>query len=234
MLSFGADPSVAENVTWHVDRRPIDELGSSIRPALHQLQSSRQGTPSAAAIMWIGNEASKIRLPFSASTKMGTDGVLHTDLAAFHTARVQWAATGDGAPLTGNRVHCSGRNRPPSPNEWRSEAKSRTPALVGAAGRRQHGRGTPRGLPRIPRADLGRLPGSAAPGRQTASSATSGSPRTGTWSASTTSGSIGRPNGTGRVGDMTLAELQEFDFGGQHPSRELGDAPGRHRDTDPG
>ena len=60
----------------------------------------------------------------------------------------------------------------------------------------------------------------------TASNATSGSPRTGTWSASTTNGWTARPNGTGRVSDMTLAEMQALDYGGWHPSRELGDAQG--------
>ena len=94
LISFGTDPSQAEMVSWHATRQSIEQLGTGLAPVLDQLVSTREETPTAAAIIWVGKEASKVRVPWDTSRKPGPDGVLNSDQAAFRGARAVWARTG--------------------------------------------------------------------------------------------------------------------------------------------
>jgi len=226
LISFGTDPSQAERVSWHTTRQPIEQLGTGLHTVLDQLQSTREETPTAAAIICVGKEASKLRLPWDNSRKPGPDGVLNSDLAAFRAARTAWERTGDGAPLNTNRVH----------SVRASSTSVAERSLLGGTDTRPSGLWVPPGAGSLVAAHRGashEFPEQTLPAYEEA--LRQGADGLECDIRLTKDGHIvcihdkrvdRTSNGTGLVGDMTLAELRALDFGGWHPSRDLGDAQG--------
>ena len=226
LISFGTDPSQAERVSWHTTRQPIDQLGTGLRPVLDELVSTREETPTAAAIICVGKEASKLRLPWDNSRKPGPDGVLNSDLAAFRAARTAWERTGDGAPLNTNRVH-----------SVRASSTSVTErSLLGGTDTRPSGLWVPPGACSLVAAHRGashEFPEQTLAAYEEA--LRQGADGLECDIRLTKDGHIvcihdkrvdRTSNGTGLVRDLTLAELRALDFGGWHTSRSLGDAQG--------
>ena len=207
VIGVGADADEAENVTWHIERQPIGQLGEIlIGPALDQTPLDQRVARSGAAIFWIGNNAGR---PWSSARN-----AFYTYHAAFHAAR--HAQPGTAKPFTRNSIHLL---RPPSITVT---DPGRTNALW-----------VPRdsGLVVAHRGDSYNYPEQ-------------------TWAAAVSALDAGADaiecdvhltkdghlvvihdrlvdrtsDGTGQVAGMTFQELQELDFGGWHPSRDLGDA----------
>ena len=225
LISFGTDPSQAERVSWHITRQPIDQLGTDIQPVLDELVSTREEVPTAAAVLCVGKEASKLRLPWDASRKPGPDGVLYSDLAGFRAARAAWERTGDGEPLRANRVHSvrassiTVTDRSPLGGNTRPSGLWVPPgagSLVAAH------RGASHQLPEQTVAAYKEALRQGADGLECDIRLTKDG-----YLVCIHDKRVDRTsNGTGLVSEMTLAEMQALDYGGWHPSRALGDAQG--------
>ncbi|WP_176561205.1 alpha/beta hydrolase [Mycobacterium neglectum] len=209
LLSFGADPYHAQAVSWHVGRHSIDGLQSEVGSALTQLQANLDQVESASAIVWVGDEASKVRLPWASTRPVGPDGVLYSDLAAFRAVRNVFGA---GDPLVGSRVYAGG-----------SAAHSRTLWLPPDAGSQvvAH-RGASHEFPEQTLAAYEEALRQGANALECDIHLT----KDGQLICLHDKKVDRTSNGSGDVSEMTLAQLQALDFGGWHPSAELGDAQG--------
>ncbi len=213
LISFGTDPSQAGQVSWHTTKQPIEQLGTGLQSVLDELVSTREEAPTAAAIICVGKEASKLRLPWDFSRKPGPDGVLNSDLAAFRAARTAWERTGDGAPLTTNRVHSVRGSSTRPGGLW---------VPPGAGSQVAAHRGASHEFPEQTLAAYEEALRQGADGLECDIRLT----KDGHVVCIHDKRVDRTSNGTGLVGDMTLAELRALDFGGWHPSRDLGDAQG--------
>ncbi|MGV0770856.1 alpha/beta hydrolase [Mycobacterium syngnathidarum] len=109
LVSFGADPYVAESVSWYVPGMgaQINKLDYLMHCALNILQSTRAENPtlSAASIAWLGydapNDSGTVRVGRSTLAEAGGD-ILHADISAFNVARNAFA--GDGSRFRGNHI----------------------------------------------------------------------------------------------------------------------------------
>lgn len=202
LLVFGGDPYTAQQVSWHTARGLIDELNTCVRPALDRLQANRQDTDSAAAVVSIG-------------------AALHSDLAAFRAVR---QATGAGEPIGGNRVHpvrsttiverlLTGRNAARTGDMWVApDAGSQVVAHRGASHE----------FPEQTYAAYEEALRQGANALECDVRITKDGQLICIHDKSVDRTS----NGTGKVEDLTLAQLQAMDFGGWHSSAELGAAQG--------
>jgi hypothetical protein len=195
VLSFGEDPYHAQKVSWHTAREPVDRFGTLVSPALDQLQTDLRVTQSASAVVWIGDES---RSP----------GALHSDLSAYHVAREVLSATDDDRPFTGVRVHTAQSSTTEASDAlW---VPRDTGSLVVAH------RGASHEFPEQTLAAYREALRQGANGLECDVRLT----KDGQLVCIHDKRIDRTSNGTGRVRDMTLAELQEFDFGSQHPSHE--------------
>jgi glycerophosphoryl diester phosphodiesterase len=202
VLSFGDDPYHAQKVSWHTAGEPIDRFGTAVGPALDHLHALRQETPSSAAVVWIGDES---RSP----------GALHSDLSAYHAAREVLASGDDHAAFGEVRVH----------------------TVVSAAATADNALSVPRGsLVVAHRGASHEFPEQTLAAYQEA--LRQGADGLECDIRLTKDGQLvcihdkridRTSNGTGRVRDMTLAELRQYDFGSQHPSHEQGNTNGDTR-----
>ncbi|MEV0672989.1 alpha/beta hydrolase [Mycobacterium sp. NPDC050441] len=109
LVSFGADPYVADSVSWYVPGMgaQINKLDYLMHCAVNILQSTRTENPSisAASIAWLGydapNDSGTVRVGSSTLAEAGGD-ILHADISAFNAARDAFA--GDGSHFTGNHI----------------------------------------------------------------------------------------------------------------------------------
>jgi glycerophosphoryl diester phosphodiesterase/predicted Fe-S protein YdhL (DUF1289 family) len=202
LLAYGGDPYSAQRVSWHTARGSIDDLNACIRPALDRLQANRQDTGSAVAVVSVGH-------------------ALHSDLAAFRAYR---QTTGAGEPAGGNRVYpvrsaglveriLSGRNA----------ARARTPWVPPEAGSLvvAH-RGASHEFPEQTFAAYEEALRQGADALECDVRIT----KDGRLICIHDKSVDRTSNGTGKVEDMTFAQLQALDYGGWHSSAELGDAQG--------
>ncbi len=173
VISFGADPYHASNVTWQTARGSIEQLGTVTVRALDGLQAST-GVQDAAAIAWIGDT-----------------GSLHQELAAFHATR---QSLGEPGPFTGN--HVVTQAGPPS----RTESGTQVVAHRGAS----------HDFPEQTRAAYTEALRQGAGALECDVRLTKDGELVLIHDKTVDRTS----NGTGRVGDMTLAELQALDFDG--------------------
>ncbi|CDO28960.1 alpha/beta hydrolase [Mycolicibacterium porcinum] len=171
VVSFGADPFHASNVTWQTARGSIEQLGAVTARALDGLQ----GSPDSAAIAWIGDT-----------------GALHQELAAFHATR---ESLGEPGPFTGNHVV--------------TQADSRTPTERPATQVVAH-RGASHDFPEQTRAAYSEALRQGADALECDVRLTKDGELVLIHDKTVDRTS----NGTGRVGDMTLAELQALDYNG--------------------
>ncbi len=139
--------------------------------------------------------------------KAGPNGALHSDLAAFHAAR------DTGEPFTGNRVHTLPASAIDTSRLW---VPPDAGSLVVAH------RGASHDFPEQTLAAYEEALRQGARGLECDVRLT----KDGQLVLIHDKRVDRTSDGTGRVGDMTLAELRELDFGGWHASRELGDAQG--------
>ncbi|WP_432669702.1 alpha/beta hydrolase [Mycolicibacterium fortuitum] len=109
VVSFGADPYVADSVSWLVPgfATTIDKLEGNMRNALNHLQSTRQEDPNlaAASIAWIGYDApNDAAIPRVAAHGLARKGgeILYSDIRAFNAARNTLA--GDGPRFRNNHI----------------------------------------------------------------------------------------------------------------------------------
>lgn len=109
VVSFGADPYVADSVSWLVPgfATTIDKLEGNMRNALNHLQSTQHEDPNlaAASIAWIGydapNDAAIPRVAASGLARKGGE-ILYSDIRAFNAARNITA--GDGSKFSNNHI----------------------------------------------------------------------------------------------------------------------------------
>ncbi|KMV15170.1 hypothetical protein ACT17_26295 [Mycolicibacterium conceptionense] len=109
VVSFGADPYVADSVSWLVPgfATTIDKLEGNMRNALNHLQSTQQENPdlAAASIAWIGYDApNDAAIPRVAAHGLARKGgqILYSDIRAFNAARNTLA--GDGPRFKNNHI----------------------------------------------------------------------------------------------------------------------------------
>ncbi|MEN4400357.1 hypothetical protein A5731_22375 [Mycolicibacterium conceptionense] len=109
VVSFGADPYVADSVSWLVPgfATTIDKLEGNMRNALNHLQSTQQENPdlAAASIAWIGYDApNDAAIPRVAAHGLARKGgqLLYSDIRAFNAARNTLA--GDGPQFKNNHI----------------------------------------------------------------------------------------------------------------------------------
>ncbi|MGW4100781.1 WXG100-like domain-containing protein, partial [Mycobacterium sp. NPDC004974] len=109
IVSFGADPYLADSVSWHVPGQgmTIDRIGACMGDALNHLQSIRLEDPtvSAASIAWLGYDTPSGWSSWrAAGQRLAREGgaILYSDIRAFNAARDTLA--GDGSHFTGNHV----------------------------------------------------------------------------------------------------------------------------------
>lgn len=172
VISFGADPFHAKNVTWQTSRGSIEQLGTVTARALDGLH----GTQDSAAIAWIGADT----------------GTLHQQVAEFHATR---HALGEPVPFAGNHVV--------------TQSDSRTPAERPATQVVAH-RGASHDFPEQTRAAYTEALRQGADALECDVRLTKDGELVLIHDKTVDRTS----NGTGRVGDMTLAELQALDYGG--------------------
>ncbi|MEW2479952.1 alpha/beta hydrolase [Mycobacterium sp. NPDC049093] len=173
VISFGADPFHASNVTWQTARGSIEQLGTVTARALDGLQGTRQ--QDSASIAWVGDT-----------------GALHQQLADFHATR---HGLGEPGPFTGNRVVTQADSR--SPDE-------RPTSQVVAH------RGASHDFPEQTRAAYTEALRQGADALECDVRLTKDGELVLIHDKTVDRTS----NGTGRVGDLTLAELQALDFDG--------------------
>ncbi|MEX3654969.1 MULTISPECIES: alpha/beta hydrolase [Mycolicibacterium] len=109
LVSFGADPYVADSVSWYVPGlgAQVDKLDYVMHCALNILQSTQTDNPSitAASIAWLGydapNGSATLKVGSTALAEAGGD-ILHADISAFNAARD--AMADDGSHFKGNHV----------------------------------------------------------------------------------------------------------------------------------
>ncbi|MGV9800139.1 toxin glutamine deamidase domain-containing protein [Mycobacterium sp. NPDC003449] len=109
VLSFGADPYLADSVSWHVPgvQTTLHSMfGFYTHSALNHLQSVRMENPglTASSIAWIGYDSpSGWKLWHAAGHGFARTGgdILHSDISAFNAVH---QTTQAGTPFTGNHV----------------------------------------------------------------------------------------------------------------------------------
>ncbi|OCB52241.1 hypothetical protein A5722_28650 [Mycobacterium vulneris] len=174
VISFGADPFHASNVTWQTARGSIEQLGAVTARALDGLQTT-SARPDSAAIAWVGDT-----------------GALHQQLAEFHATR---QSLGESGPFAGNHVV--------------TQADSRTPTERPATQVVAH-RGASHDFPEQTRAAYTEALRQGADALECDVRLTKDGELVLIHDKTVDRTS----NGTGRVGDMTLAELQALDYNG--------------------
>ncbi|MED5814292.1 alpha/beta hydrolase [Mycolicibacterium sp. 050232] len=133
MVSFGADPHLAESVSWHVPGRgtTIDHLGAGMGSALNHLRSVRHEDPNvaAASMTWIGYDTLADDAPQAGGR------ALYADIRAFNAGRDALAE--DGSHFSNNHVfgHCQGSTVSGHAGEGgRLRGQVRTVTLIGSPG----------------------------------------------------------------------------------------------------
>ncbi|MGV0809475.1 alpha/beta hydrolase [Mycolicibacterium setense] len=184
VISFGADPYHASRVTWHTARGSIEQLGTVTVRALDGLHTST-GAQDSATIAWIGDTSA-----------------LHRDLAAFHETR---RSLGEPGPFTGNHVV----THAPSSTSSASRPNPLSVAAESGAHVVAH-RGASHDFPEQTRAAYTEALRQGADALECDVRLTKDGELVLIHDKTVDRTS----NGTGRVGDMTLAELQALDFDG--------------------
>ncbi len=133
MVSFGADPHLAESVSWHVPGRgtTLDHLGACMGSALNHLRSVRHEDPTvvAASMAWIGYDTLADDAPQAGGH------ALHRDIRAFNAGRDALAE--GGSRFSANHVfgHCQGSTVSGHAGEGgRLRGQIRTVTLIGSPG----------------------------------------------------------------------------------------------------
>ena len=202
MLAIGGDPYTAQRVSWHTARGSIDDLNTCVRPALDRLQADRQDATSTVAVVSVGP-------------------AVHSDLAALRAYR---QVLGSGEPVSGIRVHpvrsiglveriLAGRNTARTGMPWvAADAGSQVVAHRGASHE-------------FPEQTYAAYEEALRQGA-TALECDVRITKDGQLICIHDKSVDRTSNGTGKVEDLTLAQLQAMDFGGWHSSAELGAAQG--------